>query len=406
MIQFEFDWLYYFPSLSIVRHSTSLFGDKYGDIRQKSEFVMSDKKEERTVDIHINGDKVPTESATFLFPNREGGMSESDIASIVPKEGCYVKRSEVTGESDVTIEDGVYHIWLYTMYQVAFDANGGYYKGDPMENQSFIYGVAQTLNPNIYKKAYTITYHFEEGAVTTPGNGDTETVYFDFGGWQVSGSNTVLPNMASVDPALTEEAGATVTLSAIWYLPPENAKVILPSATHSEDGSGNKYRFKGWYLKDGTRVGTAGDSYIVKSNVDLYARWETLTTLTIQKEVTDWNSEDANQVFVFTVKANDDDSDLKMTVTVHGNGKTVIHDVPVGNYTVTEDVDWSWQYPGGSNTSLTKSVTADSSQNLVTFTDKKNYSGSWLVGFSKAVECIFGKGDAGTVQRSEGGDAQ
>lgn len=69
----------------------------------------------------------------------------------------------------------------------------------------------------------------------------------------------------------------------------------------------------------------------------------TLTTLTIQKS--GWEEIDENQTFLFRVKGTDENTeDIDLTVTVHGNGKTTITDLPVGRYTVSELTGWSWRY--------------------------------------------------------------
>lgn len=71
----------------------------------------------------------------------------------------------------------------------------------------------------------------------------------------------------------------------------------------------------------------------------------TLTTLTIQKQGCE--DIDENQTFLFHVKGSPADpntKDIDLTVTVHGNGQTTVTDLPVGNYTVTEETEWSWRY--------------------------------------------------------------
>ena len=71
----------------------------------------------------------------------------------------------------------------------------------------------------------------------------------------------------------------------------------------------------------------------------------TLTTLTIQKQGCE--DIDENQTFLFHVKGSPADpntKDIDLTVTVHGNGQTTVTDLPVGDYTVTEQTNWSWRY--------------------------------------------------------------
>lgn len=71
----------------------------------------------------------------------------------------------------------------------------------------------------------------------------------------------------------------------------------------------------------------------------------TLTTLTLEKQ--GWQEIDENQTFLFHVKGSPADpntKDVDLTVTIHGNGKTTVTDLPVGDYIITEESGWSWRY--------------------------------------------------------------
>ena len=82
----------------------------------------------------------------------------------------------------------------------------------------------------------------------------------------------------------------------------------------------------------------------------------TRTTLTIQKS--GWEAIDENQTFLFHVQGIEDTTkEIDLTVTVHGNGKTTITDLPVGKYSVTEMTGWSWRYtPAGNAQEITLAV--------------------------------------------------
>ena len=72
---------------------------------------------------------------------------------------------------------------------------------------------------------------------------------------------------------------------------------------------------------------------------------QTLTTLTLEKQ--GWQEIDKNQTFLFHVKGSPKDpntKDVDLTVTIHGNGKTTVTDLPVGDYIITEETGWSWRY--------------------------------------------------------------
>lgn len=82
----------------------------------------------------------------------------------------------------------------------------------------------------------------------------------------------------------------------------------------------------------------------------------TRTTLTIQKS--GWEAIDENQTFLFHIQGIEDTTkEIDLTVTVHGNGKTTIRDLPVGKYSVTEMTGWSWRYaPAGNAQEITLAV--------------------------------------------------
>ena len=118
-----------------------------------------------------------------------------------------------------------------------------------------------------------------------------------------------------------------------------------------------------------------------------------LTSLTIKK--TGAADIDVNQSFLFTVTGKDaDGKDINLTVTVHGNGSTIIDGLVIGNeYTITEKTDWSWRYKFSKwvfdsdavaskegNTNNAK-VILGSKNNTITFTNTRDEV-KWLDGDS------------------------
>ena len=102
----------------------------------------------------------------------------------------------------------------------------------------------------------------------------------------------------------------------------------------------------------------------------------TLTTLTIRK--TGRAAIDEGQTFLFTVRGTDGNTrDVELTVTVHGNGKTTVAELPVGSYTVMEMTDWSWRYtPAGG---AAQTVTAGADGAVLTFANGRTEE-KWLDG--------------------------
>ena len=108
------------------------------------------------------------------------------------------------------------------------------------------------------------------------------------------------------------------------------------------------------------------------------------TTLTIQKS--GWEAIDENQTFLFHIQGIEDTTEeIDLTVTVHGNGKTTITDLPVGKYSVTEMTGWSWRYAPAKKA---QEITLDVDGTTLTFANQRAKN-KWLDGDSFHVN-LFG----------------
>lgn len=87
-----------------------------------------------------------------------------------------------------------------------------------------------------------------------------------------------------------------------------------------------------------------------------------------------------DQVYVYEVKSKT--TDLAITVTIVGAGATTIHNLPVGEYTVTQQDDWSWRYTG----TLTNTVNLDKDTTVTVSQTVKN--GNWLDGVSALIKNV------------------
>ncbi len=70
------------------------------------------------------------------------------------------------------------------------------------------------------------------------------------------------------------------------------------------------------------------------------------TDLIIDKGVSDTNK-DPNAAYIYTIEGKPYDQDLlefEIEAVVLGNGSITIQDLPVGDYTITEQTQWSWRY--------------------------------------------------------------
>lgn len=139
-------------------------------------------------------------------------------------------------------------------------------------------------------------------------------------------------------------------------------------------------------------TGYAPDKYSItldlssdpEQNKIIFIYEPTRTTLTIQKS--GWEAIDENQTFLFHIQGIEAKTEeINLTVTVHGNGKTTITDLPVGKYRVTEMTGWSWRYaPAGNAQEITLAVGGTT----LPFANQRTEN-NWLDGDSFSVN-LFG----------------
>lgn len=112
------------------------------------------------------------------------------------------------------------------------------------------------------------------------------------------------------------------------------------------------------------------------------------TELTIRK--TGAEDIDENQTFMFVVKGVDENnSNIELTVTIHGNSEVTVTGLPLGNYSITEKSNWSWRYQPEQETQL-KTLTANVADNTVTFNNTR-VKDKWLDGDNYKVNAFNGK---------------
>lgn len=114
--------------------------------------------------------------------------------------------------------------------------------------------------------------------------------------------------------------------------------------------------------------------------------------LTIVKAAADDSKPiDKDQTFVFHVKGKNNDVDMQVVIT--GANKQVIKNLPVGEYTITEDTNWSWKYtPVDNNQSVMEENIQDGAA-TVTFKNE-NKGTNWLTSLAKALNVWKDNGQA------------
>lgn len=113
--------------------------------------------------------------------------------------------------------------------------------------------------------------------------------------------------------------------------------------------------------------------------------------LTIQKTAKDGTTIDPNQTFVFHVKGNNNDVDMQVVIT--GANKQVIKNLPVGEYTITEDTSWSWKYTPTSKDQFVTTSDINNGTATVTF-ENENKGINWLTSLAKALNVWKDNGQA------------
>lgn len=114
--------------------------------------------------------------------------------------------------------------------------------------------------------------------------------------------------------------------------------------------------------------------------------------LTIVKAAADDSKPiDEDQTFVFHVKGKNNNVDMQVVIT--GANKQVIKNLPVGEYTITEDTNWSWKYtPVDNNQSVMEENIQDGAA-TVTFKNE-NEGTNWLTSLAKALNVWKDNGQA------------
>jgi len=182
----------------------------------------------------------------------------------------------------------------------------------------------------------------------------------------------------------------------------ENVKAVSGNPQGSMPTVANGHLFVGWFTDQDCTV-PADPSMVdpdtmelvpVKpagevwgSNTEFFAKFipkETKLTVIC----TGSDPRDADQAFIFRLQGKDgtETADIDLTFTVIGNGSAVIAGLPLGEYTVTELVEWSWRY-GCVQNDQSITLTVDVDGNKLVFANERINEG-WLDG-NAAVKNLF-----------------
>lgn len=188
--------------------------------------------------------------------------------------------------------------------------------------------------------------------------------------WKHEGTAADPANMTGEEPALaysydpeasafTQDTGVKVTVSANGETLP--ADVV----TFQHDPC----TFPGCKYTDG-------------SDYQFYVHIKVFDLTIVKAAADDSKPIDKDQTFVFHVKGKNNNVDMQVVIT--GANKQVIKNLPVGEYTITEDTSWSWKYtPVDNNQSVMEENIQDGAA-TVTFKNE-NKGTNWLTSLAKAL---------------------
>lgn len=191
-------------------------------------------------------------------------------------------------------------------------------------------------------------------------------------------------------------------------------KVLTGTANGSTPTPNAGYKFVGWFedeactqqvksswvgadnkltpqqsVKYGSKDGYGAATYYAKFELDVF-------DLTIEKKAANGSTIDPNQTFVFRVQGNNNDVDMQVVIT--GANKQVIKNLPVGEYTITEDTNWSWKYtPVDKDGAVVPSQTITATGATTVTFENENNGTNWLTSLAE----VINKWINGQIQQTE-----
>lgn len=196
------------------------------------------------------------EDTYYIWVKPNNGYRCTGVSDATWNNGGYYTRSFKGGT--FTTEKTSTATFVGNSYTLTFDGNEN--TSGSMTNQSFVYGTAQNIRTNGFKREYTVTYAPNGGTCSTA----SATAKYTLAGWAKSANGSVAftPGQQLITPTPIPEHGETINLYAVWNA----VSVTLPTPT--KDG----FLFDGWYNGD-TYVGKGGESYTPTAGVTLTAHW-------------------------------------------------------------------------------------------------------------------------------------
>lgn len=293
-----------------------------------------------------------------------------ELSTATPLEPWQTRYVTITRTSNTDVSnttDGTYTVTVTVTPDVAKETSAG---TPATEKTASVTSTVNVYKPEITFKDSIIDYN------TTP-NYATDNL----GGavWKHEGTAADPANMTGEEPALaysydpeasafTQDTGVKVTVSANGETLP--AGVV----TFQHDPC----TFPGCKYTDGC-------------DYQFYVHIKVFDLTIVKAAADDSKPIDKDQTFVFHVKGKNNNVDMQVVIT--GADKQVIKNLPVGEYTITEDTSWSWKYtPVDNNQSVMEENIQDGAA-TVTFKNE-NKGTNWLTSLAKALNVWKDNGQA------------
>lgn len=288
----------------------------------------------------------------------------SELSTATPLEPWQTRYVTITRTSNTDVSNTTDDTYTVTV-TITPDEAKGTSAGAP--------AIAQTTTVNSVVHVYKPEITFNDSRINYGETAD----YNSNGGavvWKHGNDVAVAANMTGEAPALT-----------YTYGPQEGAfkqdTYVNVTVTSDKDTATTKIRDAVTFVHTrdtdfpGCSFDPAQGQFIVHINV---------FDLTIEKKAANGSTIDPNQTFVFRVQGNNNDVDMQVVIT--GANKQVIKNLPVGEYTITEDTNWSWKYtPVDKDGAVVPSQTITATGATTVTFENENKGTNWLTSIAEVI---------------------
>lgn len=317
----------------------------------------------------VGGNSVPTNGSDSGVYDKDGKeVATFDVPQVnVPIKPELTVNDKVIYEGGSADVSGLYNAadtssWKYDFVNVSYEVKNGNtaVSGSVSPADCTDYTVKATFSPKYDGKNAsgkinddvtvddTATVHVLKPTVTVTAN-DVWKYYGE--DYNTPDGSTVTGSVTWADEHSHDVSGITVIGSA-----PYTENDLVYSYDHGKFVVPNTDTTIAVVAKVGG-VEKASTSYVVHPK---------FCTLTINKDVA--NLYGANDSFIFNV-VGEGNIKYEAKVVINGAGSATLTGLPVGNYTVTEDIGWSWRYTCDSSTKSTV-LSSAKDKDSVTITNK------------------------------------